>query len=50
MARGLNNGEIGSELFISRSTVNFHIGNIVRKLGVETRSEALVVAAKHGLV
>jgi len=50
MARGLNNGEIGGELFISRSTVNFHIGNIVRKLGVETRSEALVAAAKHGLV
>ena len=50
MARGFNNGEIGGELFISRSTVNFHIGNIVRKLGVETRSEALVAAAKHGLV
>jgi len=50
MAQGLNNGEIGGELFISRSTVNFHIGNIVRKLGVETRSEALVAAAKHGLV
>lgn len=50
IAQGLTNGQIGGELFISRSTVNFHIGNIVRKLGVETRSEALVVAAKHGLV
>ncbi len=50
MAQGLTNDQIARDLVISRSTVNFHIGNIIRKLGVETRSEALVVAAKKRLV
>lgn len=50
MADGLNNSEIAYHLTISRSTVNFHISNITRKLGVETRAEALVLAAKNRLV
>jgi len=35
---------------ISRSTVKFHINNIVQKMGVETRVEAIVLAAKNNLV
>jgi len=50
MAEGMNNGEIAAHFFISQSTVKFHIVNILRKIGVETRSEAIVVAAKNNLV
>lgn len=49
-ASGMTNGEIANELTISISTVKFHITNILNKLGVDTRAEALVVAAKHNLV
>ena len=50
IAEGLNNREIGDKLFISTSTVKFHLGNILRKLGVDTRAEAIVIAAKNNLV
>ncbi|MCI0713892.1 MAG: response regulator transcription factor [Chloroflexi bacterium] len=50
MARGLNNNEIASELVISRSTVKFHIANVLEKMGVSTRAEAIVLAAKNKLV
>jgi len=49
-ADGRNNPEIGASLNISVSTVKFHINNILEKFEVETRAEALVLAAKHGLV
>ena len=49
-AAGLTNPEIAGQLFISVSTVKFHITNILDKLGATTRAEALVIAAKHGLV
>ena len=50
VAGGQTMGQIAQELFISQSTVKFHITNILAKLGVETRSEALIVAAKNNLV
>jgi two-component system, NarL family, response regulator LiaR len=50
MTEGLNNGEIAARLVISQSTVKFHITNIVQKMGVDTRAEALVVATKNRLV
>jgi two-component system, NarL family, response regulator LiaR len=50
MAEGLNMPEIGKKLVISPSTVKFHITNICSKLGVRTRSEALVIAAKNNLI
>lgn len=50
MAEGKNMPEIADRLFISQSTVKFHISNICSKLGVSTRSEALIIAAKNGLV
>ena len=49
-ANGKTNGEIAATLNISISTVKFHISNIICKLGVQTRAEALVTAAKHNLV
>lgn len=50
MAQGYNNVEIAERLVISQSTVKFHLTNILYKLGVETRSEAIVVAAKNNLI
>jgi two-component system, NarL family, response regulator LiaR len=50
MADGLNNVEIAEKLVISASTVKFHITNIEHKMGVETRAEAIVLAAKNNLV
>lgn len=50
MAEGLNNGEIAARFFISQSTVKFHIANLLQKMGVDTRSEAIVLAAKNNLV
>jgi NarL family two-component system response regulator LiaR len=50
MASGLTMPEMAAKLVISQSTVKFHMENILRKLGVGTRSEALIVAAKNNLV
>ena len=50
MAEGLNNGQIAHELTISRSTVKFHLNNILYKMKVDTRAEALVSAAKSNLI
>jgi DNA-binding CsgD family transcriptional regulator len=50
MATGQTMSQIAQELFISQSTVKFHIANIQEKLGVDTRSEALIIAAKNNLV
>lgn len=50
LTRGLSNGQIGEELFISETTAKFHVGNILRKLGVSRRAEAVYEAGKLGLV
>lgn len=50
MAKGENNPEIADKLIISQSTVKFHINNILEKMSVTTRSEAIVLAAKNNLV
>jgi len=50
MADGLNMPKTAKKLVISPATVKFHINNICKKLGVHTRSEALVLAAKNNLV
>lgn len=50
LAEGLTLNEISSRLKITASTVKFHLTNIQDKLGVTTRAEALVLAAKHNLI
>jgi len=50
VALGKNNKEAAYDLSVSERTIRFHVGNILDKLGVATRSEALVLAAKTGLV
>jgi DNA-binding NarL/FixJ family response regulator len=50
IARGLPNKAIASDLGISEHTVKFHVGSMFQKLGVSSRSEALAVAARRGLI
>jgi NarL family two-component system response regulator LiaR len=50
MTRGLNNQEIAAELAIAVATVKFHITNILGKLQVDNRTEAVLKALKHKLV
>lgn len=50
LAEGLTNQQSAQKLSISQSTLKFHMTNIYQKLGVQTRSEALVLAAKNNLI
>ena len=50
MTRGMNNQEIATEVSIAVPTVKFHITNILAKLQVENRTEAVLKALKHRLV
>lgn len=50
MVEGLNNSEIADRLIISRSTVKFHVSNVLSKLQVSSRMEAIGYALKHKLV
>jgi len=50
IAEGLGNKEIASRLRISDHTVKFHISSIFAKLGVSSRTEAVIVGIRQGLV
>ena len=50
MARGLANQEIAEELFIALKTVKTHVSNILSKLEVQDRTQAVVYAFQNGLV
>ena len=50
LAEGKSNAEVGGTLYISESTVKFHIRNLIRKLGVSKRTDAVYVASKRGLI
>lgn len=50
MADGKTNKEIGNTLGIAERTVKTHLGHLFEKLGVTTRTEALKIAARRGLV
>jgi DNA-binding NarL/FixJ family response regulator len=49
-ARGHTNRAIGRELGISDRTVQGHLANIFGKLGVSTRTEAVLLAMKQGWI
>jgi NarL family two-component system response regulator LiaR len=50
MVEGLNNTQIAGKLTVSPSTVKSHVSNILTKLAVSSRTEAVTLALRHGLV
>jgi NarL family two-component system response regulator YdfI len=50
MADGLGNREIASRLNISEHTVKFHVASILGKLGASSRTEAVSIGMRHGLI
>jgi two-component system, NarL family, response regulator LiaR len=49
MTQGKTNQEIADELFIALKTVKTHVSNILSKLGVQDRTQAVIYAFKHDL-
>ncbi len=50
ISSGLANKEIAGHLSISEHTVKFHVASILGKLGASTRTEAVSIGIRHGLV
>ncbi|WP_342429858.1 response regulator transcription factor [Neobacillus sp. FSL H8-0543] len=50
MAQGKANQEIADELFIALKTVKTHVSNILSKLNVQDRTQAVIYAFKHSLI
>jgi len=50
LSAGMTNKEIASRLGITEHTIKFHVNAILGKLGAETRTEAVVHAARLGIV
>lgn len=50
MAEGLANKEIAARLGISENTIKFHVASIMGKLGAGSRTEAVMLGIRHGIV
>jgi DNA-binding CsgD family transcriptional regulator len=50
VAEGLTNREVGKRLFISDKTASVHLSNVMTKLNVSSRTEAVTVAHRRGLL
>lgn len=50
LAQGMTNAEIAERLHLTRGTVRNYVSAILTKLGVEDRTQAAILAVRHGLV
>jgi NarL family two-component system response regulator LiaR len=50
MVEGLNNTQIAANLSVSPSTIKSHVSNILTKLGVSSRTEAVTLALRNKLI
>jgi DNA-binding NarL/FixJ family response regulator len=50
VAKGLSNGDIAGQLFLSEATVKTHLNRLMSKLGLSSRAQAVVIAYETGLV
>jgi non-specific serine/threonine protein kinase len=50
VAQGFPNKQIAQELIVAESTVRYHLTSVFNKLGVDTRTHAVAVAAQRGLI
>jgi NarL family two-component system response regulator LiaR len=50
LVAGYSNAQIAEKVSISTTTVKFHVGGILSKLGVDSRSQAIAMAWQHNLV
>jgi DNA-binding NarL/FixJ family response regulator len=50
MAKGLANKEIAARLNVSENTIKFHVASVMGKLGARSRTEAVMLGIRHGIV
>ncbi len=50
VAKGFSNKEIGAALEVAEGTIKVHLKNILAKLGVSDRTQAILVAVKRGII
>ncbi len=50
VAEGLTNRQVGARLYISEKTASVHLSNLMAKLGASSRTEAVTIAHRKGLL
>lgn len=50
LAEGFSNPEIARRLHVSRNTIKFHVSSIIGKLGASSRTEAVTLGLRRGLI